>query len=216
VSAEGTRGALVRAACCTLPAQRVARPRGVVGGRGRNGQGRGGHRWPGGDARRDVDGRRARGAGGGRGGAARSNFANNPETQPLRRSKAAPPPQATEIPRKFRTCALVGNGPGVRNVSNGAIIDRHDAVFRFNAMRFDRDAAFTGARARRAPCPSALCGGARFAGVRPPACVRDLLPRPWHNPATSLQALRGIAPQRRRALLSRGTAAWWANACMPT
>jgi hypothetical protein len=53
--------------------------------------------------------------------------------------------QIQEIPRGFHTCAIVGNGPGVRQVQNGAVIDAHDAVFRFNAMRTALDAPFTGA-----------------------------------------------------------------------
>lgn len=75
----------------------------------------------------------------------RRNVANNPETSMLRRSQAMPPLQPDEVPRAFRTCALVGNGPGVRNVRNGEAIDKHDAVFRFNAMRRDEDSEFTGA-----------------------------------------------------------------------
>eukprot|EP00238_Polyblepharides_amylifera_P009269 CAMPEP_0196593322 /NCGR_PEP_ID=MMETSP1081-20130531/75322_1 /TAXON_ID=36882 /ORGANISM="Pyramimonas amylifera, Strain CCMP720" /LENGTH=586 /DNA_ID=CAMNT_0041917273 /DNA_START=84 /DNA_END=1841 /DNA_ORIENTATION=- len=76
-----------------------------------------------------------------------SSFANNPETQPLRRQASLkPPPILREVPRQFHTCALVGNGPGVRRVLNGAAIDRHDAVFRFNALRHEQDAPFTGVK----------------------------------------------------------------------
>lgn len=37
-----------------------------------------------------------------------------------------------DIQRGFRTCALVGNGPGLTFGQKGAAIDAHDAVFRFN------------------------------------------------------------------------------------
>ena len=42
------------------------------------------------------------------------------------------PPAKSDLPR-HATCALVGNGPGLRLEGMGEIIDRHDAVYRFNA-----------------------------------------------------------------------------------
>ena len=87
-----------------------------------------------------------------------------------------------QVPRRFGTCAIVGNGPGVRavrnpdpnlcphstplvrvvrnpapepclsltltqaQVRNGAVVDAHDAVFRFNAMRDEADIPFTGTK----------------------------------------------------------------------
>mmetsp|Transcript_21255 Transcript_21255/g.72390 ORF Transcript_21255/g.72390 Transcript_21255/m.72390 type:complete len:254 (-) Transcript_21255:1834-2595(-) len=63
-----------------------------------------------------------------------SSLSGNPETAPYRNSPA-PPSQAADIRRGFRSCALVGNGPGLTRRGNGAAIDSHDAVFRFNGLR---------------------------------------------------------------------------------
>ena len=38
-----------------------------------------------------------------------------------------------DLKRDYKTCALVGNGPGLRVEGVGKAIDRHEAVFRFNA-----------------------------------------------------------------------------------
>ena len=38
-----------------------------------------------------------------------------------------------DVRRDYKTCALVGNGPGLRADGVAAAIDRHEAVFRFNA-----------------------------------------------------------------------------------
>lgn len=42
-------------------------------------------------------------------------------------------PAKEDLGRSFASCALVGNGPGVRLPGMGEVIDRHDAVFKFNA-----------------------------------------------------------------------------------
>jgi hypothetical protein len=52
------------------------------------------------------------------------------ECKPLLSGKI--PPAKSDLPR-HATCALVGNGPGLRLEGMGEIIDRHDAVYRFNA-----------------------------------------------------------------------------------
>jgi hypothetical protein len=63
----------------------------------------------------------------------------------------------------------------VRAVQNGAVVDRHDAVFRFNAMRHEADALYTGTKTtfrlfnrKRQVCvpsrPADICG------VPPDAC----------------------------------------------
>ncbi|KAK3257631.1 hypothetical protein CYMTET_33293, partial [Cymbomonas tetramitiformis] len=63
-----------------------------------------------------------------------SSSAGNPETQ-APRGRPRPPNQNRELTRRYQTCALVGNGPGVREVANGEAIDAHDAVFRFNTLQ---------------------------------------------------------------------------------
>lgn len=41
-------------------------------------------------------------------------------------------PVEADVRRDFDTCAMVGNGPGLYLPGMGEIIDRHDAVFKFN------------------------------------------------------------------------------------
>jgi hypothetical protein len=41
-------------------------------------------------------------------------------------------PARTDVPRSYASCALVGNGPGMYLPGMGDIVDRHDAVFKFN------------------------------------------------------------------------------------
>jgi len=41
-------------------------------------------------------------------------------------------PARTDVPRSYASCALVGNGPGMYLPGMGEIVDRHDAVFKFN------------------------------------------------------------------------------------
>lgn len=63
------------------------------------------------------------------------------------------PPAKRDLPR-HKTCALVGNGPGLRVEGTGEIVDKHDAVYRFNAYNLgpregkmqDDSAWFAGAK----------------------------------------------------------------------
>ena len=62
-----------------------------------------------------------------------SSITGNPETFPYIGTK--PPPKAKkETIRTYKTCALVGNGPGLQREGMGEIIDKHDAVIRFNTF----------------------------------------------------------------------------------
>ena len=61
------------------------------------------------------------------------SITGNPETFPYIGTK--PPPKAKkETTRTYKTCALVGNGPGLQREGMGEIIDKHDAVIRFNTF----------------------------------------------------------------------------------
>ena len=61
------------------------------------------------------------------------SITGNPETFPYIGTK--PPPKAKkETIRTYKTCALVGNGPGLQREGMGEIIDKHDAVIRFNTF----------------------------------------------------------------------------------
>jgi hypothetical protein len=61
------------------------------------------------------------------------SISGNPETYPYIGTK--PPPKAKkETTRTYKTCALVGNGPGLQRDGMGEIIDKHDAVIRFNTF----------------------------------------------------------------------------------
>lgn len=64
-----------------------------------------------------------------------SSTSGNPETFPPRSFSGSMPLESSDVPRQFRTCALVGNGPGVSREGNIPAIEAHDAVFRFNAYR---------------------------------------------------------------------------------
>lgn len=44
-----------------------------------------------------------------------------------------------DIQRRYKTCAIVGNGPGLKKNKKGKIIDLHEAVFRFNAVQNNKD-----------------------------------------------------------------------------
>jgi hypothetical protein len=57
----------------------------------------------------------------------------NPETFPFIGTRP-PPKLKKETSRMYRTCALVGNGPGLQRDGMGEIIDKHDAVIRFNTF----------------------------------------------------------------------------------
>ena len=57
----------------------------------------------------------------------------NPETFPYIGTRP-PPKLKKETSRMYRTCALVGNGPGLQRDGMGEIIDKHDAVIRFNTF----------------------------------------------------------------------------------
>jgi|AntAceMinimDraft_5_1070358.scaffolds.fasta_scaffold08425_2 hypothetical protein len=77
-----------------------------------------------------------------------TSIADNPETVPYIGTKP-PVPLSADVPRTHRTCALVGNGPGLKgDAKMGRIIDSHDAVFRFNAFSSLGDwVNFTGSKA---------------------------------------------------------------------
>ncbi|KAK3262272.1 hypothetical protein CYMTET_28860, partial [Cymbomonas tetramitiformis] len=45
---------------------------------------------------------------------------------------ALPQMRKADVPRTYPTCALIGNGPGMYVPGMGDVVDKHDAVFKFN------------------------------------------------------------------------------------
>ena len=37
-----------------------------------------------------------------------------------------------DLPRTYESCAVIGNGPGIYLPGMGNVVDKHDAVFKFN------------------------------------------------------------------------------------